>query len=157
MKGFFVEKLAHPSKIQLSTDLPAPKPTGSQVLVDIYSTGLNFFDVRSLFPALVEKSIRVFKNAPTSLRLGAPMYRSSNPKGNTSTNRPSLSSLARNSQDASRGRRPSPPGARINLVSEYSALRKALSRTLSLLSGRSSFPCLTISALTRVQVRSMFL
>ncbi|KAF6760271.1 alcohol dehydrogenase [Ephemerocybe angulata] len=45
MRGFVVEKLAHPSKIPLTTDIPEPKVGSGQVLVDVYSTGLNFFDI----------------------------------------------------------------------------------------------------------------
>ncbi|TFK44713.1 hypothetical protein BDQ12DRAFT_673439 [Crucibulum laeve] len=45
MRAFIIKELAHPSKVSLSTDAPEPKTTDSQVLVDIYSAGLNFFDI----------------------------------------------------------------------------------------------------------------
>ncbi|KAJ2925132.1 hypothetical protein H1R20_g11980, partial [Candolleomyces eurysporus] len=45
MRGFVVKDLAHPSKIPLSTDAPEPKAGAGQVLVDVYSAGLNFFDI----------------------------------------------------------------------------------------------------------------
>lgn len=44
MRGFLVSEHAHPSKISLSSDVPEPKPLEGQVLVDVYSAGLNFFD-----------------------------------------------------------------------------------------------------------------
>ncbi|EAU91399.2 alcohol dehydrogenase [Coprinopsis cinerea okayama7 len=45
MRGYVVRELAHPSKIPLSHDLPEPTASGKQVVVDIYSAGLNFFDI----------------------------------------------------------------------------------------------------------------
>ncbi|KAF9566754.1 alcohol dehydrogenase [Agrocybe pediades] len=45
MRAFVVEKLAHPSKIPLSLNAPEPRAGPGQVLVDIYSAGLNFFDI----------------------------------------------------------------------------------------------------------------
>jgi NADPH2:quinone reductase len=47
MRGFVVSELCHPSKIAMSSDVPEPKAGEGQVLVDVYSAGLNFFDVRS--------------------------------------------------------------------------------------------------------------
>lgn len=46
MRAFQVTELKHPSKIPLSTNLPLPTATGDEVLVDVYSVGLNFYDVR---------------------------------------------------------------------------------------------------------------
>jgi NADPH:quinone reductase len=46
MRGFVVSEYLHPSKISVSSGLPEPKPADGQVLVDVYSAGLNFFDVR---------------------------------------------------------------------------------------------------------------
>lgn len=45
MRAFVINKYAHPSKISLSTDVPEPKPGVDEVLVDVYSAGLNFYDV----------------------------------------------------------------------------------------------------------------
>jgi len=45
MRAFVVKEDAHPSKITLSTNAPEPTPGPDQVLVDIYSAGLNFFDI----------------------------------------------------------------------------------------------------------------
>jgi len=45
MRGFVVKDYAHPSKISLSWDVPEPKLSSDQVLVDVYSAGLNFFDI----------------------------------------------------------------------------------------------------------------
>jgi NADPH2:quinone reductase len=40
-----VKELTHPSNISLSTDVPEPTAGPGQVLVDVYSAGLNFFEV----------------------------------------------------------------------------------------------------------------
>ncbi|KAF9447491.1 alcohol dehydrogenase [Macrolepiota fuliginosa MF-IS2] len=45
MRGFVIKDLAHPSKIALSYDAPEPVPGKNQILVDVYSAGLNFFDI----------------------------------------------------------------------------------------------------------------
>jgi len=45
MRAFVVNQLNHPSKIALTEDAPEPKPVPDKVLVDVYSAGLNFFDV----------------------------------------------------------------------------------------------------------------
>ena len=46
MRGVLVSELAHPSKIPLSVDIPEPILKENEVLIDVYSAGLNFFDVR---------------------------------------------------------------------------------------------------------------
>ena len=46
MRAFVVTDYAHPSKIPLTQDVPTPKVGRGQVLVDVYSAGLNYFDVR---------------------------------------------------------------------------------------------------------------
>jgi NADPH:quinone reductase len=48
MRAFVVSEYAHPSKIQLTNDAPDPvlKPGSDEILIDIHSAGLNFFDVR---------------------------------------------------------------------------------------------------------------
>jgi len=45
MRAFVVRELKHPSKISLKKEAPVPNPEPNQVLVDVFSTGLNFFDV----------------------------------------------------------------------------------------------------------------
>ncbi|KAJ7783214.1 alcohol dehydrogenase [Mycena metata] len=45
MKAFVVHQNAHPSKIALTTDWPVPKLGDKQIMVDVYSAGLNFFDI----------------------------------------------------------------------------------------------------------------
>jgi NADPH2:quinone reductase len=45
MRGFVVSEYLHPSKISVSSGVPEPEAGGGQVLVDVYSAGLNFFDV----------------------------------------------------------------------------------------------------------------
>ncbi|KAG6900764.1 hypothetical protein C0993_002188 [Termitomyces sp. T159_Od127] len=44
MRGFVVSDLKHHSQIPLSANVPEPTPGPGQVLVDVYSAGLNFFD-----------------------------------------------------------------------------------------------------------------
>lgn len=50
MRAFVVSEHAHPSKIQLTHDAPEPvrKLGSDELLVDVHSAGLNFFDVRFL-------------------------------------------------------------------------------------------------------------
>jgi len=45
MRAFVVNQLNHPSKIELTRDAPEPKTVPDRVLVDVYSAGLNFYDV----------------------------------------------------------------------------------------------------------------
>lgn len=45
MRAFVIKKLAHPSKIELTRDAPEPVPAPDQILVDVFSAGLNFYDV----------------------------------------------------------------------------------------------------------------
>ena len=45
MRAFVVHQHNHPSKIELTRDAPEPKLVPDQVLVDVYSAGLNFYDV----------------------------------------------------------------------------------------------------------------
>lgn len=47
MRGFVVSEYLHPSKISVSYGVPEPKAAEGQILVDVYSAGLNFFDVRA--------------------------------------------------------------------------------------------------------------
>lgn len=48
MRAFVVKELAHPSKITLNPNYPEPSKVGDdEVLVDVYSSGVNFFDVRT--------------------------------------------------------------------------------------------------------------
>ena len=47
MKGYQIDEDIDLSKLsgKLSTSAPAPKPSSSEVLVDVHSAALNFFDV----------------------------------------------------------------------------------------------------------------
>ncbi|KAJ7462341.1 alcohol dehydrogenase [Mycena galericulata] len=45
MKAFVVHQLEHPSKITVTTDWPEPKLGKNQIMVDVYSAGLNFYDI----------------------------------------------------------------------------------------------------------------
>lgn len=46
MRAFVVAEHAHPTKISLSYDVSEPKAKPDEVLVDVYSASLNYFDVR---------------------------------------------------------------------------------------------------------------
>lgn len=48
MRAFVIKEYAHPSKISLSNDVPEPRPAEDEVLVEVFSAGLNYFDVRRL-------------------------------------------------------------------------------------------------------------
>ncbi len=50
MRAFVVTDYAHPAKINIpiSQNAPEPKAGPGQVLVDDYSAGLNYFDVRGV-------------------------------------------------------------------------------------------------------------
>ena len=52
MKAFLVSEYAHPSKIQLTHDVPEPvlTPGSDDLLIDVHSAALNFFDVSYSFP-----------------------------------------------------------------------------------------------------------
>ncbi|KAI0306202.1 chaperonin 10-like protein [Multifurca ochricompacta] len=47
MKAFVVSEYAHPTKIQLTHDAPEPVPTpgSDDLLIDVHSSGLNYFDI----------------------------------------------------------------------------------------------------------------
>lgn len=80
MRAFVIQKLAHPSQIALSYDVPEPTAGRNQVLVDVYSAGLNFFDVSN------------FMMHHCSVLIIRPRFY--NPKANISTNLLYPSSLA---------------------------------------------------------------
>ena len=46
MRAFVVHELTHPSKISLETNFSNPTVGPQEVLVDVYTAGLNFLDVR---------------------------------------------------------------------------------------------------------------
>ena len=48
MRAFVINKYAHPSQIRLTDDAPEPKVGPEDVIVEVYSAGLNFYDVRTL-------------------------------------------------------------------------------------------------------------
>ncbi|KAI8975846.1 alcohol dehydrogenase [Trametes punicea] len=45
MRAFVVNDYAHPSKISVTQNFPEPRAGHGQVLVDVYSAGLNYFDI----------------------------------------------------------------------------------------------------------------
>ncbi|KAK0504589.1 hypothetical protein EDD18DRAFT_1125491 [Armillaria luteobubalina] len=75
MRAVLVSELAHPSKIPLSVDVPEPTLKEDEVLIDVYSAGLNFFDILQMqgkyqrkpplpFVAGAEFAGRIAKNSP---------------------------------------------------------------------------------------------
>ncbi len=81
MRAFVVKELAHPSKITLTPSYPEPSKVGDdEVLVDIYSSGVNFFDVSTLLfapkPMVPEsfvdfaESREIPESAPVTLHSG---------------------------------------------------------------------------------------
>jgi hypothetical protein len=64
MKAFVISEYAHPSKIQLTPDAPEPilTPGSDDLLVDVHSAGLNFFDVRFPFPRVSYTCISSYRN-----------------------------------------------------------------------------------------------
>ncbi|KAI0344862.1 NAD(P)-binding protein [Trametopsis cervina] len=45
MRAFVVTEYAHPTKIPVKQDAPEPTPSKHQVVVEVYSAGMNFFDI----------------------------------------------------------------------------------------------------------------
>ncbi|KIK46929.1 hypothetical protein CY34DRAFT_75138 [Suillus luteus UH-Slu-Lm8-n1] len=45
MRAYVVTKLVHPSQLKLVDDAPEPEATGEEIVVDVYSSALNFFDI----------------------------------------------------------------------------------------------------------------
>ncbi|KAG7449512.1 alcohol dehydrogenase [Guyanagaster necrorhizus] len=75
MRGVLVSQLSHPSKIPPSVDVPEPTLKKNEVLVDVYSAGLNFFDILQMqgkyqrkpplpFVAGAEFAGRIAKDSP---------------------------------------------------------------------------------------------
>ena len=138
MRGFVVKDLAHPSKIPLSTDAPEPKLGPGLVLVDVYSAGLNFFDVRTMSHCWAKSIDNLVSHRFCKL------------KANTKTNPHFPSSSARNLQAASPLNTPFPRDALSSLASGCLELHRERLRTPSPPSGPSSSPCLITSLSTRV-------
>jgi NADPH2:quinone reductase len=46
MRAFVVHELTHPSKVVLDRNCAEPTAGPQEILVDIFSAGLNFLDVR---------------------------------------------------------------------------------------------------------------
>ncbi|KAI0785659.1 alcohol dehydrogenase [Abortiporus biennis] len=45
MRAFVIDKYAHPTQIPLTYDAPEPVTKPDEVIVDVYSAGLNYFDI----------------------------------------------------------------------------------------------------------------
>jgi hypothetical protein len=71
MKAFVVRELAHPSAITLSSNVPEPKAGKNQVLIDVYSAGLNFFDVSSSInnAGVLKSTIARFYNLKANINI----------------------------------------------------------------------------------------
>jgi len=46
MRAYVVNEWVHHSELKLVDNAPEPEATGDEILVDVYSSALNFFDVR---------------------------------------------------------------------------------------------------------------
>ena len=67
MRAFVVKELAHPSNIHLSTDIQEPTASPGQVLVDVYSAGLNFFEAGTFFiSSVTSRELRTVPLDPPS-------------------------------------------------------------------------------------------
>ncbi|KAG1802855.1 uncharacterized protein HD556DRAFT_1332828 [Suillus plorans] len=45
MRAYVVNKWVHPSELKLVDNAPEPKAAGDEIIVDVYSSALNFFDI----------------------------------------------------------------------------------------------------------------
>lgn len=45
MRAYVVNEYVHPSELILDPETPVPTPRSDEVIVDVYSAALNFFDV----------------------------------------------------------------------------------------------------------------
>lgn len=74
MRAFLVNEYAHPAQVSLTFNAPEPTPAKDQVLVDVFSAGLNFFDVRNVPTSSVPLSspglrcLPRFSNAKESIK-----------------------------------------------------------------------------------------
>jgi hypothetical protein len=72
MRAFVIKELNHPSKLSLSHGVPEPKASDNQVLVDIYSAGLNFFDVLQIFVTFLSGgSVSLFSDSSIARKIPA--------------------------------------------------------------------------------------
>ena len=44
MKAWQISRYAHPSKLNITTHAPDPSPKPDEVIVEVYSAALNFFE-----------------------------------------------------------------------------------------------------------------
>lgn len=49
MRAYVVNECVHPSELGLVPDAPEPTPKPDEVIVDVYSAALNFFDVSKFY------------------------------------------------------------------------------------------------------------
>lgn len=117
MRGFVVSEYLHPSQISVSSGVPEPKIADGQVLVDVYSAGLNFFDVRAL-----DGNSRVFGSS-------LPTHRFCRPRGNIKSSPLFRLYLVQNSQGEYQRILPSPRDVPSNLATESSVPRRGHMRT----------------------------
>jgi len=133
MRAFVVNQLNHPSKIELTRDAPEPKPVPDQVLVDVYSAGLNFYDVStrlSMCPTWLNEFVIDDAFFPRFCRL----------KENTRVDLNSRSFWVQSSLVSSRKAHPSLLVARSNRGTEYLVTLRERTRTKSALTPDSFCP-----------------
>jgi NADPH:quinone reductase-like Zn-dependent oxidoreductase len=65
MRAYVVKEWTHPSKLTLVHDAPEPVPEIEEVVVDIYSAALNFFDV-SISLVHMRTNLNISTADPTS-------------------------------------------------------------------------------------------
>ena len=68
MRAFVVTDYAHPSNIPITQNAPEPKAKPGEVLVDVYSAGLNYFDVSVRLRARTRICCRERRGSGTSVR-----------------------------------------------------------------------------------------
>ena len=141
MRAFVVSEYAHPSKIPLTQDAPAPKLGSGQVLVDVYSAGLNYFDVR--FPLTFPLPSASFSTP----------RRSCNPRASTRTSHHGRSCSAASSRGASPKAHPFPRGAHSVQATASSVPRRVRSLSAPPSIGRASSRSRITCPTTRAQVR----
>ena len=144
MKAFVIKEYAHPSKLQLTWDAPEPvlTPGSDELLINVYSAGLNFFDVRL-------SSIPLSLCTPSHT---GTQNRSYSRKENTRRSRRARSYSAPSLLVPSRSRH---LGVRSSAAIGYLDIRRARMASKSLPSRSMCCRCQMRSRLTRVQVRRL--
>ena len=149
MKALVISEYAHPSKIPLTRDAPVPVPTpgSDELLINVHSAGLNFFDVCLTLSALL------YFPRLTCLRIFIRKNRYCRPKESIRRNRRALLCLAPSLPAPSRSRR---SGAPSSPVTGCLDIPKARMESKSLPSQFTYCRCRMPSRLTKAQVSLVF-